>query len=339
MKRLLPLFVSLAMTLLGGIVFLIYFQPNKTSDTKKVYHIGILARGSGYTSAVDGYKKKMEELGYIEGENVVYDVRFISDKNKLTEAVKDFIRNKVDLIHTYSTPATQAAYWETRKMDNPIPVVFGSVGDPQIAGVVESIQKPSTNVTGVASLSTELTRNRLELLKEINPNIKKVAMPHTAKEAKDAAANKSVEIALDAAEELGIELKLYPVYSQQDNQRIAQSITSKEVQGIIIGGDSLIWGSIDEYIKQAKKEHLPLAVFSIGQVKKGALVGFGPDYFASGQQAAMIAHQIFQGKDPGLIPIQIPKQLKIALNKKTAKQIEIDLPQSFLEKVDIFIEE
>jgi putative ABC transport system substrate-binding protein len=309
-----------------------------TSSGKDVYHIGILVRGSGYEPAVQGYKDRMTQLGYVEGKNITYDVQFISAQDQLAPTVKKFIAEGVDLIHTYSTPATEAAYAETKNMAHPTPIVFGSMGDPLLSSAVEDIQRPGHNVTGVASLSTDLTAKRLELLKEINPLIKRVAFPRTAEGAGDLAANKSVDIALKAAKDLGIELILYPVKSKDDNARVAAGITKDGADGMTVGGDSLVWGSIDLYIAQAIKEKIPFTVFSVSQVQQGGLAGIGPDFAVSGRQSADMSHKILRGGNPANIPIQAPEKLIFVVNKATAAKIGLTLTPEFLSQADVVID-
>ena len=326
---------AVVIIVIGGVL---YFSPTRGADPAKTYHIGVLVRGSGYDPAVAGFKSRMDELGYHEGKNITYDVQFISDKNQLPVAVRKFVENGVDLIHTYSSPATEAASAETKNLPHPIPVVFGSVGDPLLIPGVQSISHPGGNITGVASLSTDLTSQRLQLLKEFDPTIKRVAMPHTALDAGDPAANKSVEIAKATAEKLGITLTLFPVKSKDDNAVVAAKILHKDFDGMIVGGDSLIWGSIDVYIKQAISQKIPFSVFSRSQVEAGALFGLGPDFAVSGRQSADIANKILRGGNPGDISVQIPEKLILVVNKDTARAMGITFSDSFLKNADIVIE-
>lgn len=307
--------------------------------TVKIYHIGILVRGSGYETAVVGYQRKLHELGYEEGNNIVYDVRFVSAKEDIPRAIQDFLAEGVDVIHTYSTPATQTAYQMTKDLPHPLPVVFGSVGDPLLAGVIHTFDRPGTNVTGVTSLSTELTARRLELLHEIDPRTRRIAMPRTAAENDDLAANKSVEIASNTAARLGMTLTFFPVRVKEDNERVAKLILQKDIDGMIVGGDSLVWGSIEVYIAQAIKEKIPFAAWDLSQVQKGALVGFGPDYMIIGEQSAILTNQILRGRSPAEIPVEVPRKLLLMVNRKTARAIGITLPDAVLRKADIVIDE
>ncbi|MEK7156853.1 MAG: ABC transporter substrate-binding protein [Patescibacteria group bacterium] len=315
-----------------------YFFQNKGADPAKTYRIGILVRGSGYDAAVAGFQKRMDELGYRGGKNITYDIQLISDKNQLVAAARKFITEGADLIHTYSTPATEAAIQATKDAGAPVPIVFGSVGDPLLLPDVKSISRPGGYTTGVASLSTDLTSQRLQLLKEFDPSIKRVAMPHTAKEAGDVAATKSVEIAQATAQTLGIELTLFPVKTKGDNAAAAEQISGKDFDGMIVGGDSLVWGSIDIYIERAIQEKIPFSVFSRSQVESGALFGLGPDYAVSGRQSADIANKILRGGNPGNIPVQVPERLILVINQDTAKLIGVSFSDSFLKKADIVIQ-
>src|SRR3989338_2134344 len=316
----------------------IYWSTDKAPDSAKTYRIGILVRGSGYDAAVAGFKKRMDELGYHDGKNIIYDVQLISDKNQLVVVARKFITDGADLNHTYSTPATEAALQATKDAGTPVPIVFGSVGDPLLIPDVKSISRPGGHTTGVARLSTDLTSQRMQLLKEFDPSIKRVAMPHTAKEAGDVAATKSVEIAEATAQTLGIELSLFPVKTKDDNAAVAARISGKDFDGMIVGGDSLVWGSIDTYISRAIGEKIPFSVFSRSQVESGALFGLGPDYAVSGRQSADIANKILRGGNPGAIPVQVPEKIILVVNQDTAKLIGVSFNDSFLKRADIVIE-
>ncbi|MBI1839140.1 MAG: ABC transporter substrate-binding protein [Candidatus Colwellbacteria bacterium] len=313
-------------------------RPTALPTPSRVYHIGILSRGRGlYEVAIKGFQDQMRELGYVEGQNVTYDIRYLSTKEELDAAAQDFVNANVDLINTYSTPATRPVYEATQKMSNPIPIIFGSLNYPVASGFIKSVEQPGANVTGIISLSTELTAKRIELLARIIPGIKKIAMPRGAVELNDIAVNNSVTIAEQAAKNLGIELVFFPVRTKEEIVSSAPNITAQRVQGMIVGGDSLVWGGLDEYIKQAIKEKLPLAVFGTDQVKRGALIGFGADYTVMGQQIAVMSDKIIKGKKPGDIPVETPKKLILAINLDTARAIGITLDPELLKEAEVII--
>lgn len=314
------------------------YRPTISPSPPRIYHIGVLSRGRGsYEIAIKGFQDRMRELGYVEGKDVVYDVRYLSTADELNKASQDFVNARVDLINTYSTPSTQAAFKATQQMPNPIPIIFGSLADPVAAGVVKSIERPDTNVTGVISLASELTPKRLELLTRIIPGIKKVAMPRTAAEIHEVAADRSVAVAKEIAQKLGIELVFFPVRTKEEIVSSAAGITARRVQGMIAGGDSLVWSGLDSYIKQAIKEKIPFASFDIDHVKRGALIGFGPDYTVMGQQVAVISDKIIKGRKPGDTPVETPKKLLLTINLDTARAIGITLDPQLLKEADVII--
>lgn len=326
--------------LVAGIAVIAWkqYRPAISPSQTRMYHIGILARGRGsYEVAIKGFQDRLRELGYVEGQNVTYDVRYLSTKEELDKAAQDFVDARVDLINTYSTPATQAVYKATQKMQNSIPIVFGSLSDPIAAGVVKSIEEPGSNATGVTSLASDLTPKRIELLTRIIPWIKKVAMPRTAEDLNDIAVNRSVALAEQEAKRFGIELVLFPVRTKEENPSNAAKITAQRVQGMIVGGDSLVWSGLDDYIKQAIKAKIPFAVFDTDQVKRGALIGFGPNYTVMGQQVAVISDKIIRGRKPGDIPVETPQKLLLTINLDTARAIGITLDPSLLKEADVII--
>ncbi len=320
------------------VILWVRYHPTTLSSQPRIYHIGILSRGHGsYEIAIKAFQDKLRELGYVEGKNVAYDVRYLSTTGELDQAAQDFVNAHVDLINVYSTPATQAVYRATQKMQNFIPIVFGSLADPVAAGVVKNIEQPGTNVTGVISLASELTPKRIELLLRIVPGIKNIAMPRTAEELNEIAANRSVAVAKEVAKKLGIHLILFPVRTQEENASTSLKITAKVAQGLIVGGDSLVWSGLDNYITQAIKEKIPFAAFDTDQVKRGALIGFGPDYTVMGQQVAIMSDKIMQGRKPGDISVETPQKLLLTINLDTARAIGITLDPQLLKEADMII--
>lgn len=306
-------------------------------EETKVYKIGILTRGVAFEPAIKGFRAKMNELGYTEDKNVFYDKRDHETKVQLEAAAREFVEKNYDLIFTLSTPATQAAYKATQDLAKPVPVVFGIVADPLAAGVIKSIQKSGTNATGIATLASELTAKRLEILREINPKIQRVAMPHSAFELGDVSANKSVEIAQEKAALLGIAIKLYPIQSSAENAKVAATIKAKDVEGIVIGGDSLVLAGIEHYAKQATSEKILAVGVDPNNVNKGMLMAFGTDYYTNGEQAASIAHKIFRGTDPAEVSIEASKKLLLTVNLEAARAIGLTFPEEFLKRVDVVV--
>ena len=315
---------------LGAGGYVVFSGVLQKSQEVRVYKIGILVRGESYRPAVEGFLSKMKELGYEQKKNIEYDIRFVEKKEELPIVVKLFLEKGVDLIHTYSTPATV----EASKQTQTVPIVFGSMGDPIASGVVRSLQRPGGNVTGIGSLSVDLTAKRLQFLKEIFPEIKKVAIPFTPT---DIPGRRSFEVAEDTAGKLGILLVPYHITPEHTPLEVAQSIFRKDVDGMIVSADSLVWANLAAFIKQAAGEKIPFAVFDKDMVVKGGLVGYGPDYFTVGQQSAVITNKILHGAKPQELPIEVPEKFILAVNLRTARENGFNIPEKFLAKVDLLV--
>ena len=139
----------------------------------KIWRLGILHPGAPPDRLVDALRERLKELGYSEGQNIVYEYRWAEGNNyRLPELAKELVDLKVDVITTITTPAAIAA----QKATQTIPVVFNGVGDPVGTGVVSNLNRPGANMTGISLLATELSAKRLELLEEIIPGASPVAM-------------------------------------------------------------------------------------------------------------------------------------------------------------------
>lgn len=323
-----------------GIVFVLivavsilgYLYVAKDGVVKKdsSYKVGIVVRGQSYAAGVDGFKSKMVELGYEEGKNISYDVRFVEKGDEIPSTVAEVIKGEVDLLLAFSTPVTIEAAKQTKT----IPIVFGSMGDAVASGLVNSLNEPGKNVTGILSLSVETAGKRLELLKELFPQIKKVASALTPT---DIPGRRSLEVIGGIAPKLGVQIVTYEIIPPQTPTSIAATIFRKDVDGIVLASDSATWAVLPAYVAQAKKEKLPFAVFDKDMVEKGGLVGYGPDYYAVGGQAAILVKKIFEGADPAKLPVETPVKLILALNLKTARELNLSIPEAFLAKVDYLV--
>ena len=293
--------------------------------------IGIIVRGSSYTPGVEGFKKKMAELGYEEGKNIRYDTVFVDKREDIAPVIKRFINEHVDLIHTYSTPVTVEAYNQTKT----IPIVFGSMGDPLASQTIKTLENSGTNVTGVNSLSSPLVVKRLEYLVEAVPGVKKIAIPFTPD---DIPSKTSYALALETAKKLGVTLVPYYISNGHTSAEVAKTILRRDVDGIVISSDTAVWANLDTYVKQSIKEKLPFSVFDKDMVVKGGLIGYGPDYFVSGEQSAVLADKILHGQLPTNLPIENSRKFILAINLDTANAIKVHLPQTLLEKADLVIQ-
>jgi len=326
-KNILLVIGLIVLLIVAGYVFSRYSLP-QTSE--KIQKVGIIVRGKSYEAAVGGFKAKMNELGYEEGKNILYNIQFVNKREDLPGVVKAMLDDGVELLHTYSTPATIEAFNQTKI----VPIVFGSMGDPIASGLVQTLQKPGLNVTGISSLSVDTVGKRMEYVKQLVPSIRRVAFAFTES---DIPARRSYEEAIKAAPRLGLVIVPYYITPERSVQETAAAIFKKDVDAIVISSDSATWANLVDYIAQAKKEKLPFSVFDKDMVEKGGLVGYGPDYAIVGGQAALLVSKILKGAIPGDLPVESPNKFILAINLKTAEENGITISDSFLSIVDFIV--
>ena len=302
------------------------------AEAQKVYRIGALVADDLFVPAFEGFKKKMAELGYIEGENIRYDFRNAKwDRKSLKRFAQMLVQDKPDLIVTASTTATLQVAKATRGTD--IPVVFLGAGNPLL--FAKSYASSGNNLTGISSSALQLIAKRLELLKELAPWVKRVASFNNPKGVNYQAHLTEVR---RAAKMLGFTLWEINVTNREEIQRIIPTITRKVADAIFLPPDRTVTRAIDTIVKQALKEKLLLIPLPGVGVESGGLATYGHDYFEMGQQGAMLVDKILKGAKPMNLPIEQPLRLKLMINLKTAKAIGLKIPNGMLLRADEVVE-
>lgn len=308
---------------------LCFAQP---AGAQKVYRIGSLNTAEQFVNAFEGFKSRMAELGYVEGLNVRYD--FYNAKGSveaLNGFAKKIVQDRVDLIVTSATTSTVAAAKATEGTN--IPVVFLSAGNPQ--RLIKSFASSGSNLAGISSATLEITGKRLELLRELYPGVKRIALL-------DNPAGVNFQASLGelraAAKKLEFTVWEIEVRSGDEIQRALAAITAKTADAIFTPPESLITQHIEMIASHAIKEKLPLMTSLLANVKKGCLATYAADYFGLGRQGAALADKIFKGRRPSDLPIELPSKLNLVINLKTAKAIGLKVPREILLRADEVIQ-
>jgi putative ABC transport system substrate-binding protein len=280
---------------------------------------------------VEGLKAGLRELGLEEGQGVEFDIRFTEGNlEALPGAAAALVKAGVDLIFTSQDAATRAAKEATRDAATRIPVVFTLVGDPVAAGIVADLARPEGNVTGIASLQTELVAKRLEILRTLAPTIRRVFVIHFGG---DLSATAMVVKAIETSQRLGIELVPRGVATPED-----LTLRLREVRR----GDALLAPEtsnldIPTAILQTSLTARVPAVFTTALwVGHGGLASYGPDYYAQGVQGAGLVARILRGARPQDVPVEGPDRIDLAVNLKTAEFLGITVPRKILLRADTF---
>lgn len=299
-----------------------------SAGAQKVHSIGSLNTAEQFISAFQGFRTRMAELGYRENHNVRYQFYNSRGKNDLLATLAEkLVQDKVDLIVTSSTSATAVAAKATEKTR--IPVVFLSAGNPE--KLVKSYAGSGNNLAGISSASLELLEKRFELLKELAPATKRVAVLHYPPGINY---KSNLSEMREAAARLNLKLGEFNVMSVEEMEKSARAINRSDFDAIFAPPESFITEKVDILVKQAIKEKLPLITSLLVNVERGCLATYAANYHALGKQGAALADRILKGANPGNLPIEMPDKVNLVLNLKTAKAIDLKIAKDLLLRAD-----
>jgi putative ABC transport system substrate-binding protein len=302
----------------------------RNPDIDRQYKVGILITDDTYLAPVQGFKDALKQLGYIEGQHIVYDVKNAKlDKAVLQTFAEQFVRDRVDLIFTATYIGATTAKKATAGTS--IPVVFGPAGDPVETGLVKSIGNSGNNLTGVSTLSLELTAKRMELLKRIMPTVKKVGLLYNPE---DRFSNEVAKLARQAAERL--RLTTIDVHGRNADEIVAsaRALKASDADALFAIPDVLVNNQAGPLARVAREKKLPYIVHIRSSLEKGALASYGINTYGIGQQAARLADKIFNGTKPADIPVEVPRKLDIGINMAVAREIGVKVPEQILREAD-----
>lgn len=295
------------------------------------YTIGIVTNNPNGLRNARGFMEAMTQLGYDEGDNATY--LFSGEPHQgdeLERVLRGFVAAEVDLIFTAGTPTGVAAHRITSGTG--IPVVFGVIADPLAAGVMDDLNHPGGNMTGV-KLGQHQDR-RLELLLEVAPGIRRVFVPYNPDDAAAASAVAQIEV---VAESLGVDLVLGEARSDVDVMELLATMPV-DVHAIFLVPDSTVNRHLVEILATANARRIPTSGPSTAQVEEGALTTYGFIHEEAGAQAARIADQVLRGADPGDLPVEDTESF-LAINLATAKRIGLAVPDTALQQAELIIRE
>jgi putative tryptophan/tyrosine transport system substrate-binding protein len=318
-------------TILGGAAAAWPFAA-RAQQVEKIYRIGILEPVPAERNAanLEALRKGLRQLGYVEGRNLVIEYRSADGRaERFPDLASELVGLNVDLILTRGTPATTAVQNAT----GTIPVVMMTMGGP--GAIVASFARPSGNITGVITFSTELTAKRVEILKELVPGLSRVALLHNMG---NPAVPPEWEETKTAARSLGLQAELLDVRSEGDLSRAFELAVRQHVDGLVIGADGLTQMHQQTIVDWLARNRLP-AVFPAREfVEAGGLIAYAVNYPDLYLQLATFVDRIFKGTKPGELPVQQPTKFELVINLKTAKALGLEIPLALLARADEVIE-
>ena len=307
---------------------------NESVAADRPFRIGVVFPGDQFLPNIDGLKLGMKELGHVEGRDIQYIVEDSGgDKAKLIEMTKKLLADKVNLIFT----VTNTALADVGPLAKPskTPVVFGTAAGPVESGIVPAYAMPDTHITGVTSGSIELTEKRLDVVREIFPKIKKIALFTDLKADSSIAA---AVVARKAATRLGFTLVERRINNKQEGIDAAQKLTLKDADMLFLLPGLANTTAVSEIAAIARKIRMPFAAYQMEHARDhGALLSYGSSYFLQGKQSARLVSRIVKGTPVHQLPIERPEKYELILNLDTAKAIGVKFSLAVLNRADQLI--
>lgn len=312
---------------------LILFSAGASLAQERARRIGLLTIHESQCGNAP-LREGLRELGYTEGKHYVIDCRHAGGDNaRLATAAAELVRAKPELIVTMFHIGAEAL----QKVTRDIPVVMIASGDPVAAGLVASLARPGGNITGVTYFASELYAKRLEFLKAMVPNLKRVGLL-----IQTSGSINMTRSYLDAsqrvARELGIELVTLEADNAAEIKAAYEKATRSGIQAIHILGYTIFSEEAPLIASLASFNEIPTIHFLYAFPSMGGLMGYGPDYLALQRRTAMYVDKILRGASPATLPVEIPTRLVLAINNGAARDLGLQIPQTLLLRADKVIE-
>lgn len=296
-------------------------SSSSSSKAKDKIQVGIsqLAEFPALDDTRKGFIQALEDNGYKEGENVEIDYQNAQGDFNVSQTIaQQFSSSNKDLIFAVATPSAQAAYNATKE----IPILFSAVTDPVAAGLVKTLEKPETNVSGTSDAIP--VENHLSLIKIFSPNAKKIGVLYNTSEVNS-------EIQVNALKEYsknnGYEVIAVGVSSTNEISQAIMSIIDK-IDVLFVPTDNLVVSAMPIIVEKALDKKIPVIASESGSVKQGALVTQGIDYYKLGYKTGEMAVKVLKGENISTMPVAAASETSIIVNEDTLKALSIEKPDN-----------
>jgi ABC-type uncharacterized transport system substrate-binding protein len=320
-------------TALGGMAAAAWPVAAWAQQPGKLPTIGFLGGASALTESqwAAAFVRRLQELGWIEGRTVAIEYRWAEGRNEPAEIVAEFVRLKVDIIVTYGTPSILAA----KQATSAIPIVFAAAGDPVRTGIVASLARPGGNVTGLSILATDLTGKRIELLREVVPGLRRMALLGNV-------GNPQVVVEIGevqaAARTLGVDVVTSSEIRKAEDVVPAFESLKGRADALFVVLDPLINNNRVPIATLALGARLPTMHGLRDLVEAGGLMSYAANFPDLFRRTAGLVDKILRGVKPAEIPVEQPTKFDLVINLKTAKALGLTIPETFLARADEVIE-
>jgi putative ABC transport system substrate-binding protein len=305
----------------------------ETQQARDIPRIGFLFYGSpGSSPEVDAFRQGLKELGYIEGQNVFVEYRFASGRaERLPALAAELVRLRPSVIVAPGTPGAMAA----KEATDTIPIVFAGVADAVGAGLIANFARPTTNITGLTSISSQLGGKRLELLKGVVPKASRVAVLYNPADPSNVLAVKNLQ---ESATALGLALQRVEVRKPGDFEGAFVAMKHERAHALFGAAGLLTTGHRKAVVDLAARARIPAMWGERQFVEVGGLMSYAADFYDQIRRSATYVDKILKGAKPGDLPVEQPTKYELVINLKTAKVLGLTIPPSLLLRANEVIE-
>jgi len=279
------------------------------------------------------FRQGLRETGYVEGENVTIDYRWAEQPEQLAELAAQLVRRQVAVIVTAAGFATALA---AKGATTTIPIVFGVSEDPVKFGLVNSLARPSGNLTGVNLMSLELTAKRLELLREMLPGAARVVV--LVNPANAANTQTTLHEVAEAGRAMGLQTQIFNASTSREIDAAFAAFGRERPDAIFVGQDAFYNGRRLQLANWASRHALPMTSGSRDICEVGGLMSYGPNIVDGYRLQAVYTGRILKGAKPADLPVVQSAKFELVINAQTARMLGVDIPATLLARADEVIE-
>jgi putative ABC transport system substrate-binding protein len=291
------------------------------------FRIGLLDTGLGDSFAIP-FTRKLADLGYVDGKNVVIERRSAEgNQSRLKDLAEDLVRGKVDVIVTAGTPAGFAA----KKATSTIPIVLGANSDPVGVGLVASLARPGGNATGNSLMAPDLSAKRLDILHTLHPRLTRFAILWDSSNPGMVARVRETKLAADQS---NILLHTVGPTNLSELDVAFADLLAAQPDALLVTAEPFTREHLARILAFANNNKIPAMFEDSSFVTAGGLMSYGPDYEDVFQKAAIFVDKILKGAKPGDLPIEQPTKFELVINLKTARALGLEIPPTLLALAD-----